>query len=68
MCSPAAKELLKHADLQAVDVRHGKVRVFLIVDALPLEIDISQHVKTIAGVADFSSRTVQAFPENDETP
>jgi hypothetical protein len=61
LCGPDVRGILKNAEVQAVDVRHGKVRVFLILDGPPDDIDISPHVTTISGVKDFSSRTVKAY-------
>lgn len=61
LCSPAAKAVLEHADVQVVDVRHGKVRVFMILDGPPEDIDITPYVKPIPGVVDVSFRTVKTF-------
>ena len=63
LCSPAAKGVLEHSDVQVVDVRHGKVRVFLILDGPPEDIDITPYVKPIPGVADVSCRTVKTYSE-----
>jgi osmotically-inducible protein OsmY len=67
LCSPAAKTILQHADVQAVDVRHGKVRVFLIVDGPPEDIDLSPHIKPIHGVTEFSCRTVKTGDAESDT-
>lgn len=61
--SPAAKGLLAHADVQTVDVRRGKVRVFLILDGPPSDLDISPHVVTIPGVKELSCRTVKTYEQ-----
>jgi len=59
--SLAAKTAVQSADVQAIDVRHGKVRVFLILDGPPEEVDLSPYVKAIPGVTDFICTTVKAF-------
>jgi hypothetical protein len=59
--SPAARGLLASADVLAVDVRHGKVRVFLVLDGPPDNIDISPHVVTIPGVKGFSCRVTRTY-------
>ena len=59
--SPAAKGLLEHADVQAVDVRHGKVRVFLILDGPPEDLDITPYVKPIPGVKEVEVLKMKAY-------
>jgi osmotically-inducible protein OsmY len=59
--SPVAKAVLEQANVQAVDVRHGKVRVFLILDGPPEDIDISPYVKPIHDVVEVTCRIVKTF-------
>lgn len=61
LCSPAAQAVLKNADVQAVDVRHGKVRVFLILDGPPEDLDIAPYVKPISGVAEVDVLKVKTY-------
>ncbi len=56
----AVRPLLADADVQAVDVRHGKVRVYLILDKAGIEVDLAPHFRSIPGVTDVSIRTVTA--------
>lgn len=59
--SPAAKAVLERADVQAVDVRHGKVRVFLILDGPPDDMDITLFVKPISGVSEALAFKVKTY-------
>lgn len=61
LCSPAAQGVLAHADVQAVDVHLGVVRVFLILDAPPDNPDIAPYVKPIPGVAGLECRIVKTY-------
>jgi len=61
LASPDIRALLKHADVQAVDVNHGAVVVYLITDAPPYEIDISAHVTRIAGVRNYRCQVLKAY-------
>ena len=61
---PDVRPLLADADVQAVVIRHGKVRVYLILDKAGIEIDLVPHLRSITGVTDVSIRTVTAtMPE-----
>lgn len=61
LCSPAAQGVLKNADVQAVDVRHGKVRVFVILDGPPEDLDLTPYVKPISGVTDVAVLKVKTY-------
>jgi len=60
--SPAVRPLLANVDVQAVDVRHGKVRIYLILDKAGAEIDLAPHLRSIPGVTKVSVRTVTVTP------
>ncbi len=60
---PAVRALLAEADVQAVDVRHGKVRIFLIAESTKGLVDLAPHLNPIQGIIDVSQRTVNAFNE-----
>lgn len=58
LSSPAAKSILAHAD-----VRHGIVRVFLILDGPPENPDITPYVKPISGVVDLNVLAVKVYED-----
>lgn len=64
--SPTVRSLLTDADVQAVDVRHGNVRLYLIADTPDGLIDLAPHIRPIPGVTDFSQRTVIGYETNDK--
>jgi osmotically-inducible protein OsmY len=59
--SPAAQGMLENVDVQTVDVRRGKVRVFVILDGPPEDVDITPHVKSISGVTEVEVLKVKAY-------
>jgi len=61
--SPSARGALENADLQAVDIRHGHVRVFLIVDAAPVTRNLAPYIKTIEGVKSFSMHVCRTLED-----
>ncbi len=67
LSSPAARGLLENVDVQAVDVRHGNVYVFLILDKPVEKIDITPHVITITGVVKVFTYKVKAYAEGNAT-
>ncbi len=52
---------LTNVHVQAVDVDHGNVTVYLIEDAPTEGIDLSPHIKNIDGVTNYQSRELKAF-------
>lgn len=61
LASPHVRALLKHADVQAVDVNHGAVVVYLIADAPPIDIDLATHVTGISGVKSYKCQVLRAY-------
>ena len=61
LASPDVRPLLKNAVVQAVDVDHGKVTLYLIVDAPPAEIDLAPHIKGISGVKGYECRLAKTY-------
>ena len=61
---PPVRHLLADADIQAVDVRHGKVRVLLIAESPEGLVDLAPHLTPVQGVAEVSQSTVKAFTES----
>lgn len=59
--SPAIRPILADADIQAVDVRHGKVRLFVIAESERGIIDLTPYLSSTAGVAEVSQSTVKAY-------
>jgi len=64
LCSPNVTPLLKTTDVQAVDVRDGHVKVYLIADA-PADLDLTPHIKNIKGVERVEVFTLNAFLQSD---
>lgn len=61
--APAIRALLAAADIQAVDVRHGKVRVYVIADSPKGLVDLAPHLRPIQGVVEVSQRTVRTYSD-----
>jgi len=61
LASPDVRPLLKNTDVQAVDVDHGNVIVYLIAAAPTGEASLDPHIQDISGVKSLSYRVLKTF-------
>lgn len=61
LCSPAGSATLGNSKVQAVDVRKGEVRVFLILDSPQEDLDITPFIKPLYGVTKITVFTLETF-------
>ena len=61
LASESVREVLKVTEVQAVDLRHGRVTLYLIADAPTAEFDFESHLKSVPGVVSTTVQVVKTY-------